>query len=298
MNSQDILKLAEKHGLHLQEQLTINDMGADFQIAFATDTEGRPWVLRMPRRPDLQAQIEKESKILTLVKAYLSVAVPDWKIANEELIAYPMIPEKPALTYDSQTWEVTWYMGQQSPAYVSSLAKVLVELHQVPVEEVATQGLRVLTAADLKKETADRLDWVRRELGIGPDLEKRLESWLANETIWPDFTTFIHGDLFAGHLLVQPNGTVGGVIDWSEGHVSDPAIDFSGHLSVFGPDSLQQLIRQYQELGGKVWDGIYEQTVERQASTPLNYGAFALITEDERHLEAAKAQLHAPASAQ
>lgn len=298
MNTQDILKLAEKHGLNLQEQLTINDMGADFQIAFATDTDGRPWVLRLPRRPDLNTQIEKESKILSLAKKHLSVSVPDWKIANAELIAYPMMPEKPALTYDSQTWEVTWYMDQQSPAYVSSLAKILVELHRVPVEEVASQDVKVLTPSDLKKEVAERLDWVKRELGIGSDLERRLENWLSNDRIWPNFTTFIHGDLFAGHVLVQKDGTVGGVIDWSEGQVSDPAIDFSGHLTVFGADSLRQLIERYQELGGIVWDGIYEQTVERQASTPLNYGVFALMTEDKRHLEAAKAQLHATSTAQ
>lgn len=293
MNTQDILHLAERHGLNLQDQLTINDMGADFQIAFANDIDGRPWVLRLPRRPDLNAQIEKEGRILCLAKKYLSVAVPDWKIANEELIAYPMMPEKPALTYDSQTWEVTWYMDQQSPAYISSLAKVLVELHRIPVEEVASRNLKVLTPADLKREVADRLDWVKRELGIGQDLERRLENWLANDNIWPNFTSFIHGDLFAGHVLVQTDGTVRGVIDWSEGQVSDPAIDFSGHLAVFGADSLRQLIKEYEELGGKVWDGIYEQTAERQASTPLNYGAFALMTEDERHREAAKAQLHA-----
>ena len=293
MNIQDILQLAEKHGLNLQDQLTINDMGADFQIAFANDIDGRPWVLRLPRRPGLNAQIKKERSILSLAQKHLSVAVPDWQIANEELIAYPMMPEKPALTYDSQTWEVTWYMDQQSPAYISSLAKVLVELHRIPVEEVASRNLKVLTPADLKREVADRLEWVRRELSIGRDLERRLENWLANDSIWPNFTTFIHGDLFAGHVLVQTDGTVCGVIDWSEGQVSDPAIDFSGHLAVFGADSLRQLVKEYEELGGKVWDGIYEQTAERQASTPLNYGAFALMTEDERHLEAAKAQLHA-----
>jgi macrolide phosphotransferase len=298
MNEQYILQLAEKHGLNLRDQLTINDMGADFQIAFATDNDGSPWVLRLPRRLDLQTQIEKEGKILSLAKKYLSVAVPDWKIATSELIAYPMMPEKPALTYDSETWEVTWYMEQQSSAYISSLAQVLVDLHHIPVEVVALQNLKVLTSADLKKEVADRLDWVKRELGIGPDLERRLETWLANESIWPNFTTFIHGDLFAGHVLVQTDGTVGGVIDWSEGQVSDPAIDFSGHLTVFGADSLRQLIKEYEELGGKVWDGIYQQILERQASTPLNYGAFALITEDGRHLEAAKVQLHATSTTQ
>lgn len=69
-------------------------------------------------------------------------------------------------------------------------------------------------------------------------LETRYSKWLDNDALWPNFSKFIHGDLYAGHLLTDVNGEVTGIIDWSTAHVSDIAQDFSGHLSVFGEQSL------------------------------------------------------------
>ena len=39
------------------------------------------------------------------------------------------------------------------------------------------------------------------------------------------------------------------------------------------------------------WDKLFEQAVERAAAAPLAYGYFALETQDEMHLSAAKLQL-------
>ena len=73
--------------------------------------------------------------------------------------------------------------------------------------------------------------------------------------------------------------------------VSDIAQDFSGHVTVFGEESLKNLISAYAKQGGEVWDKLFEQAVERAAAAPLAYGYFALETKDEIHLSAAKLQL-------
>jgi len=109
--------------------------------------------------------------------------------------------------------------------------------------------------------------------------------------LWPDFTAFIHGDLYAGHVMANPEGVVSGIIDWSTGHVSDLSQDFSGHLTVFGEKGLKELINEYEKQGGKVWDQLYEQAIERVAAAPLAYGFFAIETQDENHITAAKTQL-------
>jgi len=80
-------------------------------------------------------------------------------------------------------------------------------------------------------------------------------------------------------------------MDWTTGQISDPAMDFSGHVSVFGGQSLKDLINAYQQQGGEVWDQLFEQAVERAAADPLAYGAFALETNDEKHIPAAKGVL-------
>lgn len=42
---------------------------------------------------------------------------------------------------------------------------------------------------------------------------------------------------------------------------------------------------------GKIWDKIFEQSVERAAAAPLAYGYFALETQGEAHINGAKVQL-------
>jgi len=291
MNTQDILKLAARQGLQLNDNMTFNEMGIDFKVVFATALDGLPWVLRIPRRTDMGNRILEESKILALAKKHLSVAVPNWKIANQELIAYPLLQDKPVLTYDAETYEVTWYMDKDNPRFVPSLAKVLVELHSIPILEAEAIGIKILTPEMVRQEIQDRVALVKSELGIDTKLENRWRKWLENDQLWPDFSTFIHGDLYAGHILVSEAGEISGIIDWSEGQVSDPSMDFSGHISVFGEESLKDLISEYEKLGGKVWKNMYEQAVERHAASPLNYAFFAISTKSEEHLQAAKVQL-------
>ncbi len=291
MQTKDIQQLAEKHGLQLIDQMHFNEMGIDFKVGFATDTEGRQWLLRIPRRSDMEAQIVSEQNILQLVSRHLEVQVPHWQFASPQFVAYPVLQGQPALTFDAQSYEVTWNIDQESPHYVPSLAKALVQLHSIPVEEVVKSGLKVVTPEGMRSEIADRLQLVKSELGISEELESRYKKWLDNDPLWPGFSRFIHGDLYAGHVLTQPNGTVSGIIDWSTAHMNDIAQDFSGHLNVFGEASLKALIHEYQNQGGTTWEHLFEQSVERAAAAPLAYGFFAIETQDEQHIMGAKAQL-------
>lgn len=293
MKNRDIQKLAERNGLFLSEEMTFNEMGIDFRVGFATDKDGHKWLLRIPRRADLGKQIADEKRILKLVAKHLPVQVPDWSIANEDLVAYPLLEGKPALVYEAQTYEVSWNMDKDSERYIPSLARVLVELHGIPKEEVQRNELKISTPEQVRKEISERLQLVKSELGMSDELETRYRNWVDNDALWPNFTKFIHGDLYAGHILTHPNGEISGIIDWSTAQVSDIAQDFSGHVTVFGEESLQLLISEYEKQGGTVWGKLFEQAVERAAAAPLAYGYFALETQDETHLNAAKMQLGA-----
>ncbi|MCS7474384.1 Mph(E)/Mph(G) family macrolide 2'-phosphotransferase [Myroides odoratimimus] len=291
MTIKDIQILAEAHGLLLTEKMKFNEMGIDFKVGFAIDRSGQQWLLRIPRRNDMGEQIEKEKRILELVKKHLSVEVPDWQISSPELVAYPMLKDNPVLTFNAETYEVSWHMDKDSPKYITSLAKTLVEIHSIPEIEVWENDLKIMKSSNLRPEIATNLQLVKSELGISEQLETRYRKWLDNDALWADFTQFIHGDLYAGHVLASKEGIVSGIIDWSTAHIGDPAIDFSGHATVFGEESLKVLIMEYEKQGGKVWDKLYEQTLERAAAAPLAYGFFAVETQDESHIAGAKVQL-------
>lgn len=291
MNEKDILKLAADHGLILDGKMNFNEMGLDFKVGFAHDESGNPWLLRIPRRSDLAEEIELEKRILELVAKTLSVQVPDWKIASPQLVAYPLLNGKPALTYDELTYEVTWNMDKESSQYVDTLAKVLVQLHQISSVEAANRGIKVMTASELKTEIIERLYLVKSELGMSQALERRYNEWLENDALWPEFTSFIHGDLYAGHILTHQDGVVSGIIDWTTAHVGDISLDFSGHATVFGEESMRSLIEAYEKYGGRTWPRLFDQALERAAAAPLAYGAFAIESKDDKHIQGAKAQL-------
>ncbi|NGM66892.1 Mph(E)/Mph(G) family macrolide 2'-phosphotransferase [Sphingobacterium sp. SGR-19] len=291
MTTKDIQNLTQAHGLTITDDIKFNDMGIDFRVGIVSDIDGQQWVLRIPRRNNMADQIKGEREILNLVKKHLSVEVPDWRIANHDLVAYPLLKDKPALTYDGVTYEVTWNMDKDSPNYVPSLAKVLVELHHIPASEVSVKNLKIKTTTDLKKEIENQLRLVKSEIGISEELEARYKTWLNNDSLWPKFTKFIHADLYAGHILTDNNNEVSGIIDWTTAHVGDPAMDFAGHLNVFGEESLKQLIEEYEKQGGQIWDRIFEQTVERAAAAALAYGFFAVETKSDLHIQGAKKML-------
>lgn len=203
-----------------------------------------------------------------------------------------MLEDSPVLTYDPQTYEVTWYIDRNSKEYIPTLASTLVQLHGISQQEAVTHGIRLTTHEIIRQEIRDKLEKVKNALPLSAQLEERWRSWLSNDSLWPDFTCFIHGDLFAGHILAEPDGRITGIIDWSEGQSGDPAVDFSGHLAAFGEESLKELIACYEKAGGKVWDSLFAQVVERHAASPLFYAYFAIKTQSPEHIEAAKAQLN------
>ncbi len=291
MQTEEILILANQHGLDLGDAIVVNQMGIDFEVAFATEVGGTKWVLRIPRRDGMASQIEQEEAVLDLVRDYLPVSVPDWKIATPRLIAYPMLENKPVIVSNPETGELTWNLDRDNPRFLESLARALVKLHSIPVQEARSVGVKSSSPDTVRREMGQSIEQVKRELGIDPALETRWRKWVDDDGSWPSFSSFVHGDLYAGHILVDAHGEISGIIDWSEGQVGDPAVDFAGHAAVFGHQSLRELIGLYEQFGGMVWDTMFDHTVERAAAAPLIFAIFAIRTGMDDHITAAKAML-------
>lgn len=62
-----------------------------------------------------------------------------------------------------------------------------------------------------------RMERVKSQYTINSDLWERWQEWLAKDSLWPPFVGVKHGDLHPGHILIDENQCVTGVIDWSEG---------------------------------------------------------------------------------
>lgn len=291
MNKTEVIKTAEKHGLYLEEtSLKHEGMGLDFEVVFGMDAENQQWVLRFPRREDAINKVRQEKRILDFIQSNQSTfQVPNWEIFTEELIAYKKLDGVPAVTANPETHEEHWMFDKEEvpESYISSLAKTLVALHNLPIENGVEAGLKHQTADELRQIMSSRIEKVRNEFKVSEDLLKRWKKWIEDEEMWPKKTGVIHGNLFPGHTLVDNNHSVTGVIDWTEAKISDISNDFTAYYLLFGEESMKKFLSAYEEFGGYTWPRMEEHIVELLSTQAITIAEFALSSGLEDYYQAA-----------
>ncbi len=276
---QEALELAHKSGLAIEESsIQFNESGLDFQVVLATDVDGVRWILRIPRREDVLPSVDQERRTLELIAPLLSVDVPRWTICTDELIAYRALNGVPVGTIDPEAKAYVWEidLANVPDQFHQSLARGIVSLHQISAEKAQAAGLVVKTAEEVRIEMQNRMNAVKREFGVGQPLWERWQSWLHNDEIWMQETVLTHGDLHAGHILIDSQAQVTGFIDWTEASIADPARDFVAHYRTFGQDALDKLISAYAEAGGRTWPRMAEHVIELNATFAIDIAEFAL----------------------
>jgi macrolide phosphotransferase len=290
----DILSHALSHGIEIEPgSVQINESGLDFFAVFANDKEGATWVLRTPRRPDVVASAAYEKKVLDVILSRLPVAVPHWQIHTPELIAYRILQGNPAATINPEKQQYDWFLNQEAlpDLFVQSLAETLVALHNIDHGTAADAGVRVKQSAEVRRTLSVRMENIKGEFGVARELWDRWQKWLSDDTCWPEHSALVHGDLHPGHIMVNDDGKVTGLLDWTEGEVADPAIDFTVHYRLFGEPGLKDLLSRYEAAGGKVWPRITEHIREWIAAYPILIAEFALKSGIEEYMEMARATL-------
>ena len=59
---------------------------------------------------------------------------------------------------------------------------------------------------------------------------------------------YLHGDLYAKHIVVDQAGMPVGLIDWGDIHIGHPGIDISVGIMIFTPQRLKDFLDTYQEI--------------------------------------------------
>ncbi|TYS58594.1 phosphotransferase [Sutcliffiella horikoshii] len=293
-----VIEIAKDNGLDiLADSLTYNESGLDFLVVFAEDAKGEEWVLRFPRREDVMASTNKEKLTLELIGTKLNVEAPNWKIYTDSLIAYKKLSGVPAATIDSEAQAYVWVLDEKNVPSVfnETLAEALVSLHRIDHEKARSAGLPVETPEDIRENMAKRMEKVKENFDVDPDLWQRWQNWLNDNSVWPKQTALVHGDLHAGHILIDEENKVTGFIDWTEAAVGDIAIDFVAHYRTFGEDVLKELIHHYEKAGGYVWPGMAQHVMELTAAYPIAIAEFALKSGLEEYMEMAKQVLESKA---
>jgi len=179
-------------------------------------------VVRVTRDGD----VEREARLLEVVAegVVLPVPVPRFADADAGVLAYPRIPGRPLL-------------GRSPPAgSAAALGRFLRELHAVDPARVDDL---------VPAEDPDPDEWLA---GLdGPDALLRIVR--ASRPRPSVRRVLAHADLGAEHIL-ELDGTLTGVIDWSDAALTDPALDFARLYRDFGPAFLEELLAAYGPLEG------------------------------------------------
>lgn len=278
----EVIEIATKHGLNIKEDtLVFNESGIDFQVVFALDNNGDEWTLRLPRREDVMPRTQVEKQALDLINQYAkSFQAPKWTIYTDELIAYKKLDGVPAGTIDHEIGNYIWEIdiNNVSDSFHETLGSVLAELHGIPSDKAAELGLEVHTADEARESMEKRMNAVKAKFGVGESLWNRWQTWINNDEMWPKKTGLIHGDIHAGHILIDNDSNVTGLIDWTEAKVTDISNDFVFHYKAFGEEGLESLIKAYIKAGGYYWPKMKEHIIELVASYPVGIAEFALVS--------------------
>jgi len=290
----EVIEIAKKHGLQVNEDtLILEESGLDFQVAFATDHEGNEWVLRFPRREDVVPRTKAEKIALDIVNQYVNFQAPNWEIYTDELIAYKKLSGVPAGTIDHEIQNYVWVIDEKNvpECFHNTVGKILASLHSIPKEKAIDAGMVVQTAEEARKSMKERMDAVKLKFGVGESLWARWQKWINDDEMWPKETGLTHGDVHAGHILVDKDANVTGLIDWTEAKVTDVSNDFVLYYKTFGEEGLDALINAYKKAGGYFWPKMKEHIIELVAAYPVSIAEFVIISGSNEYEQMAKEAL-------
>lgn len=274
----ELLARAANHGLALTARSPdLDNTGLDFVVAHAEDAAGQPWIVRCPRRPAVVAGAAIEARVLAVVRRHLAVPVPDWQIHAPDVIAYPRIAGTPAVTTgaDGIQWNVI-DPAAPSPVFLDSYARVLAALQAIPAAELRAGGVPERDIAANIAQIREAAAQTRNLLEVPDATWDRWHAWLDDPARWPPHLAMVHGDLHPGHLLLADDGALCGVLDWTEGQLSDPVIDFAMFLGGFGRAATAALVERFVAHGGVAWPGLLDHAAMRWSMFAALGAAWAL----------------------
>lgn len=222
------------------------------------------FVFRFPRRAAAAHLIEKEAEFLPRLEAHLPLPVPRIRWLGEPADGYPYrfsgYPLLPGVTACRVPLADT-----DRGALAEPLAAFLRVLHGIPVDAAEMESLPgdELQKANLARvlpRLAERISRCRPQLR--PLVDRLASAEITRRRCW------LHGDLYARHLLLDDQRKLCGVIDWGDVHVGDPAMDLSIAFTFLPPGARKGFREAY--------GGVDDDTWSRAQFRALHYGVVLL----------------------
>lgn len=206
--------------------------GWDFQ-AFEVDDE---WIVRFPKSQSAAGKLKFERKFLPILSNYLAAPIPRYEIWSEGGEGFPF-PFGGYRKLQGTTLEEYPSASTITFQAMEQLGQALRCLHEFSGEVARNAGIQTSMSDRLSEVVSQRH---LLEESLPEELMSRCSRYVFGEVteplLPPDQQRLTHADLGMDHVLVDDNGNISGIIDWSDMVIGDVAADFA-HVWLWGGES-------------------------------------------------------------
>ncbi|MGZ4314937.1 MAG: phosphotransferase family protein [Gaiellaceae bacterium] len=239
------------------------------------------WILRVPRDPQIEQLLQRETTFLEAVGPTLPVAVPRFRrleASGHSAFVYEKI--------DGVRIDEALAGGADAEVLGADLGRFLAALHSFPPKHAAAAGAAASTLTAWIDEQRAFTD--RCVCGVYPllDVGERRRADTIFDTYFASLgdaleLRLVHADLGPAHLLCS-GGTLTGVIDWTHAQIGDPAFDLGWPLHGAVERFAAAVRASYEANGGAPSDALYERALACHRLGPWYEVLYGLDRGEER----------------
>ena len=228
------------------------------------------FVFRFPRRKVAAGLLEREARILPMLAPDLPLRIPLPQYVGTTTTEYPCVFAGYALLPGRTACQFSC-TDQERLELAPVLAGFLAALHCIqigpatlewaPRDEIKRADVRTRAPRVKEHLLLNHAELDASELQTLIDLVDDL----ATTPLHTGEQSWVHGDLYARHLLLTSPTQPVGVIDWGDVHIGDPALDLSIAWSFLPPPARQVFRRVYGPIDDATWN--------RARFRAIHYGA-------------------------
>lgn len=249
----DLAALSSAHPSISFDSARLVETGWDFVIVDTGE-----WVFRVPRGDWAAGYLRVERRLLALLRPRLPYAVPDMSVHaladGTPYALYPRLDGTPSTC-------------AEAAAVAGDVATLLSALHAVEPADALVLGVAAPGKLDLDvlagratAEVVPLLPWAT--VAALHDAFAVLREPVAAEAV-------IHADLGEANLLVS-GGRLAGVLDWSDAHVGDPAMDLTWFVQCLGAAGARRALKAYVPPRGADVEDLWRRAVAHATVQPVH----------------------------
>jgi aminoglycoside phosphotransferase (APT) family kinase protein len=216
-----------------------------FDAALLTAKSGEHFVVRMANSASAGTELEAETRALRALNQVVRLNLP---FELSQLVGDTQDADgQRALVFNFVYGnQIEIIAVEPISELTTSIATALAAIHKLPAELVQSAGFPELDTATSLKYRVSELDRAAQTGKVPPVLLQRWETALEDVNLFRYQPTVVHGSI-NGHSVLELDGKVSGILNWSGLRISDPAEDLSWVLGGAAPELARNLIARYFE---------------------------------------------------